>query len=301
MPVSHGAADLFLTYGTEACEAQTENAALRIVQILESLAFGADYGPTVVEGRVRLPCNSHRSSFRPRPSASWKDTDSINHENGARTLPLANRHRARRRASTVAKELVVGGEVQHELRRKPADLRQIAKRCGAAEQGGCSGIRLIDLLSEAQVKDGAPLALKRTYAVAVAADGYPAVFPWGELYNSAVPRRRSVRARLACRRASRTSPREVAHSNRRATRAGRRPALAVDLAQEVRMRLNARHMLKGKVVGVKKGVTTANIKLDVGGTIITSTITLEAAKDLKLEPGDRAFAMIKASEVITGK
>lgn len=67
------------------------------------------------------------------------------------------------------------------------------------------------------------------------------------------------------------------------------------------MRLNARHMLKGKVVGVKKGVTTANIKLDVGGTIITSTITLEAAKDLKLEPGDRAFAMIKASEVITGK
>ncbi len=28
---------------------------------------------------------------------------------------------------------------------------------------------------------------------------------------------------------------------------------------------------------------------------------LEAAKDLKLKPGDRAFAIIKASEVIVGK
>ena len=68
------------------------------------------------------------------------------------------------------------------------------------------------------------------------------------------------------------------------------------------MRLSARNVLKGKVVAVIKGVTTANIKLDLGhGIIITSSITVEAAKDLKLKKGDDAYAIIKASEVIVGK
>ncbi len=86
--------------------------------------------------------------------------------------------------SAVATELVVGGEVRHELRLKPNDLRQMAKRRGIADQGTYSGIRLVDLLSEAQIRDDARLALRRTYVVAVATDGYPAVFSWGELYNS---------------------------------------------------------------------------------------------------------------------
>ena len=67
------------------------------------------------------------------------------------------------------------------------------------------------------------------------------------------------------------------------------------------MKLSARNVLKGKVVDVKKGVTTANVKIDVGGAIVTSTITLEAAKELKLKPGDRAVAIIKASDVMVGK
>lgn len=88
--------------------------------------------------------------------------------------------------STVARELVVAGEVQYELRLKVDDLRQIAKRRGVVEQNGYSGIRLVDLLAEAQIRDDARLALRRTYVVAVATDGYPAVFSWGELYNSAI-------------------------------------------------------------------------------------------------------------------
>ena len=67
------------------------------------------------------------------------------------------------------------------------------------------------------------------------------------------------------------------------------------------MKISARNVLKGKVVEVKKGVTTANIKIDVDGAVITSTITLEAAKELKLKPGDRAYAIIKASDVMIGK
>ena len=68
------------------------------------------------------------------------------------------------------------------------------------------------------------------------------------------------------------------------------------------MKLSARNVLKGKVIAVIKGVTTANIKLDLGnGIVITSSITVEATKDLKLKKGDDAYAIIKASEVIIGK
>jgi molybdopterin-binding protein len=68
------------------------------------------------------------------------------------------------------------------------------------------------------------------------------------------------------------------------------------------MKLSARNVLEGTIITVTKGVTTANVKIDLGhGIIITSSITVEAAKDLKLKKGDAAFAIIKASEVIIGK
>ena len=68
------------------------------------------------------------------------------------------------------------------------------------------------------------------------------------------------------------------------------------------MKLSARNVLKGKVIAVTKGVTTSNIKLDLGnGIVITSSITVEATKDLNLKKGDEAYAIIKASEVIIGK
>jgi molybdopterin-binding protein len=67
------------------------------------------------------------------------------------------------------------------------------------------------------------------------------------------------------------------------------------------MKLSARNVLKGKVVGVKEGVTTCNVKINVGGALITSTITVEAARELKLKVGDKAAAIIKASDVLIGK
>jgi molybdopterin-binding protein len=68
------------------------------------------------------------------------------------------------------------------------------------------------------------------------------------------------------------------------------------------MKLSARNVLKGKITAVVKGVTTAHVKIDVGhGVVITSSITVEAAKDLKLKKRDEAYAIIKASEVIVGK
>lgn len=68
------------------------------------------------------------------------------------------------------------------------------------------------------------------------------------------------------------------------------------------MKLSARNVFPGKVVGIKKGVTTANVKIEIArGAVITASITMESVRDLKLKVGDRAVAIIKASEVIVGK
>ena len=64
--------------------------------------------------------------------------------------------------------------------------------------------------------------------------------------------------------------------------------------------ISARNILKGKIVEVTKGATTAHIKIDVGGTVVTASITNAAVDDLKLAPGKEAFAVIKASDVMIG-
>jgi molybdopterin-binding protein len=68
------------------------------------------------------------------------------------------------------------------------------------------------------------------------------------------------------------------------------------------MKLSARNQIKGKVVEVQKGQTTAHIRIDIGnGVIITSSITNEAVDDLGLAVGDDAIAVIKASDVMVAK
>jgi len=68
------------------------------------------------------------------------------------------------------------------------------------------------------------------------------------------------------------------------------------------MKLSARNILKGNVVSVIKGQTTAHVQIDIGGgVIVTASITNEAVDDLGLKDGDQAFAVIKASDVLVGK
>jgi molybdopterin-binding protein len=63
------------------------------------------------------------------------------------------------------------------------------------------------------------------------------------------------------------------------------------------MKLSARNCFSGRVISIKKGVTTANVKIEIArGAVITSSITMEALRDLKLKVGDSAMAIIKASE-----
>jgi len=67
-------------------------------------------------------------------------------------------------------------------------------------------------------------------------------------------------------------------------------------------KLSARNQIKGKIVGVEKGMTTAHVRIDIGGAVIlTSSITNEAVDELALKQGDEAWAVVKASDVMIGK
>lgn len=66
------------------------------------------------------------------------------------------------------------------------------------------------------------------------------------------------------------------------------------------MKLSARNQLKGKIVEVKKGVTTSHVRIDIGGQIVTASITNESVDELKLEVGKTAYAIIKSSSVMVG-
>jgi molybdopterin-binding protein len=68
------------------------------------------------------------------------------------------------------------------------------------------------------------------------------------------------------------------------------------------MKLSARNQIKGRVVEVRRGATTAHVRIDIGhGVVVTSSITNEAVDDLALAAGDEAIAVIKASDVMVAK
>ena len=68
--------------------------------------------------------------------------------------------------------------------------------------------------------------------------------------------------------------------------------------KEMMMKLSARNQLKGRIVNVTRGATTSHVRIDIGGAIVTSSITNEAVDELKLAAGQDAYAVIKASDVM---
>jgi molybdopterin-binding protein len=64
------------------------------------------------------------------------------------------------------------------------------------------------------------------------------------------------------------------------------------------MKISARNVLKGKIVDIAKGATTAHVRIDIGGTIVTASITNESVDDLGLVKGMTASAVIKSSDVM---
>jgi molybdopterin-binding protein len=62
--------------------------------------------------------------------------------------------------------------------------------------------------------------------------------------------------------------------------------------------VSGRNQLIGRVVELKVDGLLAQLKLSIGGQIITSIITAEAAREMELEVGQTAAALIKSTEVM---
>jgi molybdopterin-binding protein len=66
------------------------------------------------------------------------------------------------------------------------------------------------------------------------------------------------------------------------------------------MKLSARNQLKGKIVAVTRGATTSHVRVDIGGAVVTSSITNEAVDELHLSAGQECYVVVKASDVMIG-
>lgn len=68
-----------------------------------------------------------------------------------------------------------------------------------------------------------------------------------------------------------------------------------------KLNISARNQLTGTVSAIEEGAVNAIVKLDVAeGVAISSTISMEAVKELGLAVGKEATAIIKATSVMIG-
>ena len=65
--------------------------------------------------------------------------------------------------------------------------------------------------------------------------------------------------------------------------------------------VSGRNKLVGIVSAIKRDLIMAQVNLDVGENKLTAVITRDALEDLGLKVGDRAVALIKATEVMVIK
>jgi molybdate transport system regulatory protein len=72
--------------------------------------------------------------------------------------------------------------------------------------------------------------------------------------------------------------------------------------EAIGLKISARNKLSGVVKEVKIGKVAASIKIEVSEPqILTAVITKEAVEDLQIKVGDKANAVIKATEVMIAK
>ncbi|MEA4923381.1 MAG: molybdopterin-binding protein [Eubacteriaceae bacterium] len=67
------------------------------------------------------------------------------------------------------------------------------------------------------------------------------------------------------------------------------------------MKLSARNQLKGTVKRITEGAVNGIVFIDIGGgNEISATISMAAIKELSLEVGKDAYAVIKSTSVMVG-
>ena len=67
------------------------------------------------------------------------------------------------------------------------------------------------------------------------------------------------------------------------------------------MKLSARNQFGGTVTKIAEGAVNGIVTIDVNGTPVSATISLNAISELGLAPGKKAYAVIKATEVMVGR
>jgi molybdopterin-binding protein len=63
-------------------------------------------------------------------------------------------------------------------------------------------------------------------------------------------------------------------------------------------RISGRNQLVGRILEVRYSGLLAQVKLSIGGQRISSIITADAAREMRLEKGQTAAALIKSTEVM---
>lgn len=68
--------------------------------------------------------------------------------------------------------------------------------------------------------------------------------------------------------------------------------------REMMRTVSGRNQLVGRVVEIKIEGLIAQVKLSIGGQILNSIITAEAAREMRLQVGETAAALVKSTEVM---
>jgi molybdate transport system regulatory protein len=72
--------------------------------------------------------------------------------------------------------------------------------------------------------------------------------------------------------------------------------------EDVGYKLSARNRLRAKIVEVKRGTVTSQVKMRlVSANTLTSIITNDAVEDLSLKEGDEVEAVVKSTDVLVAK
>ena len=67
------------------------------------------------------------------------------------------------------------------------------------------------------------------------------------------------------------------------------------------MKLSARNQFKGTIVSIEEGAVNGIVRIDIGGgNIVTATISMGSIRELGLQVGGTAYAVIKATSVMIG-
>jgi len=112
---------------------------------------------------------------------------------------------------------------------------------------------------------------------------YPTLKQW--IYNSKI---KSVKTAGGHHRIPRSEVERLVGSDKRKTR---RKPVGLDA-------ISGRNKLFGKITEMRYDGLLAQVSIEIGGQMITSIITSDAARDLDLKEGVSVYALVKATEVM---